>query len=237
MSPRLNRHTVFLGGAIETAIWAVVLVWLLDAWYPKYYADLFSIGVKCAGFLGVLFVLGAVLGALFYKPDEKAYANDLSVMFVVRLAVLAFGLHLTYSQRPLLVVFSVDRFVVVQAHQISLNQAPPAIVKMIVNAEEPPVIAARKLPNDDISAILSVMGGAPDIEYQPGQYEKLGFQQESFYERMCSKDILGSRNGPGNLERCGSLAVPLVYKDDNHATAIFDTNELRIARIDYKDPW
>lgn len=234
---RLNRRTVFLSGTIETAAWAVVVVSLLGAWYPGEYSDLFRIGFKCTGLLGAMFVLGPVLGVLFYKPDKKAYANDLSVMYIVRLVVLVVGLHLTYSQRPLLVVFSVDRFVVVQAHQISLDQAPPAIVEVMLSSEEPPVIAARRLPLGDLGALLGIMGGNPDIEYQPGQYEKFEYQKEAFYERMCGTESPVGREGLGDSESCGELAVPLVYQEDRYATANFDTSKSIIAQIDLKDPW
>lgn len=221
----------------ETVALSSVVVVLVKAWYPGDYFDLFGTDYKLAGFLAILFLLGPGLGVLFYKPDSAVFANDLSIIFIVKIVVLMFGLHLAYSQRPILVVFSVDRFVVVQAHQVLLNQAPPAIAKMIVKVEEPPLIAARKLPEDDAGPLLEIMGGGIDIEYRPVQYERFEYQQESFHERMCHSDKESDYESSHFKANCEAVPVPLVYKRERYATAIFDSSEFRIGDILYKDPW
>lgn len=237
MSTGLNRRFVFWVAFFETTVLSIAVMVLVNAWYPGNYFDLLGIGYKLAGFLAALFVLGPVLGALFYKPDGEAYANDLSVIFIVKFVVLMLGLHLAYSQRPILVVFSVDRFVVVQAYQISLDQAPPAIVKMTVRAGEPPLIAARKLPENDAGPLLEIMSGGVDIEYRPAQYERFEYQQEGFRQRICYSDLESDYEGSNFREDCESVPVPLVYKRDRYATAIFDSGGFRIQEVLVKDPW
>lgn len=237
MTSRLERRFVFWVSFFETVILSLVVVVLVKAWYPGVYFDLFGTDYKLTGFLTALFLLGPVLSALLYKHDSEVYANDLSIIFIIKFVVLMVGLHLAYSQRPILVVFSVDRFVVVQAHQIFLDQVPPPIAKMVVDAEEPPLIAARKLPEDDAGPLLEIMSGGVDIEYRPAQYERFEYHQNKFRERLCYSDPMGDFQSYSLRESCESVPVPLVYKSDRYATAIFDSDDFGIQEILDKDPW
>ena len=232
MSFGLNRRYVFWMSFFEATALSVVTLTLVHNWYPLNYFNLFGFGYKLSGFLAILFLLGPVLNTLFYKHDSEAYANDLSMIFIIKLVVLGFGLHIAYSQRPVLVVFAVERFVVVQAHQVNLDQAPPIILEMIKNSEGPPLVATKKLPKDDIGLLLEVMSGGVDIEYRPAQYERFEYQKEDFYERMCGSNVNGDDEG-----RCESVTVPLVYDWDKYATAVFDGKNASIKDILPQDPW
>ncbi|MEQ9544745.1 MAG: hypothetical protein RIK85_01905 [Marinobacter sp.] len=235
MTSRLNRRSVLLFGLVETAIVTVVVLYWLKIWYPDNYFHLFGVNYKLLGLLATLTVLGPVLGVFLYKPDNEGYANDLSVIFVVRLCVLFLALQLAYSQRPLLIVFSVDRFVVVQAHHVSLENASPEIVNMMIVSEVPAMVAARTLPEDDLSQILEVMSGGIDIEYRPAQYERFEYQRKRFFQRFCPSDWDYDKTEYDRT--CELIKVPLVYKEDHYATAAFDGGDLKIDSIILSDPW
>lgn len=237
MNLGLSRRSVCMISSVEAIFFSALTIYLVSSWYPDNFFSLFDVGHKIIGLLFVVILLGPVIGVLFYKSDHEKYANDLSVIYIIKLCVLFLALHLAYSQRPLLIVFSVDRFVIVQAHQISLQKIPPDIVEMMMAAQEPPLVAARKLPEEDLALLLEVMNGGADIEYRPGQYERFEYQRARFYQRFCGADL-----GDGDQESrydggCESVSVPLVYKEGRYATAIFDSNNSMVKDIVLKDPW
>lgn len=237
MSPGLSRRNFLAISLIETALAGAIVVALVYSWYPGNYLSLFDARYKVFGFVVLLLLLGPALGVFLYKPDQDAYVNDLSVIYLVRFCVVLVGLHLAYSQRPVLVVFSVDRFVVVQAHQIALKQVPPSIVEEIRGAAVPPLIAAKKLPEDNLDLLLEVMGGGMDIEYRPSQYESFKYQKNVFYDRMCRQAASESYREVSYEAHCDQVRVPLVYQGERFATAVFDSKESEIETILLRNPW
>lgn len=237
MNSGLNRRNFLAISLIETALVAATITALVYSWYPGSYLSLFDAGYKVLGFVAVLFLLGPVFGVFLYKPDSKAYLNDLTVIYVMKFCVILIGLHLAYSQRPVLLVFAVDRFVVVQAREIAMERVPPNIVEEIRGSDNPPLIAARKLPEDDLGLILEVLGGGMDIEYRPLQYESFKNQKNMFYDRMCRKTASESYGELSYRARCDQVRVPLVYQGERFATAVFDSKESKIETIVLSNPW
>ncbi|MDK8463822.1 hypothetical protein [Marinobacter sp. SS13-12] len=237
MNPGLNRRSVFGLSLLDTAVFSVAIIVLIKRWYPDFYSNLYEVNLKLAAFLSLIFLLGPVINVLIYKPQRDKYVNDLSVLYILKLVVLGVGLHLAYTQRPVLVAFSVDRLVVVQAHQTEMGRIPPEIMKLMISSEAPPLIAARELPKDDLSLIFEVMSGGVDIEYRPAHYERFKHQRERFYHRMCNSEIDVKDFGVNFDRNCGSIAVPLVYDTDEFAIAVFDSEHETIRRVIFQDPW
>lgn len=237
MNLALNRKQVFAASLIESVVFTGFVLGCALRWYPDIYFSLFEVWSKIAFLGGGFLLLGPVLNLLVYKDDRKKYANDLTAICLIRILALLIGLHFLYSHRPILLVFSVDRFVIVQNHHVSLTVVPPAVAEMIWLSKEPPIVAARKFSEKDLSQLLQIMSGAPDIEYRPERYELFKYQYEYFIDRMCphaSAKILE----PEKIQwSCDVVDIPLVYGGEKYATVIFDVETFKVREVTTESPW
>ncbi|MEA1081413.1 hypothetical protein [Marinobacter qingdaonensis] len=233
----MKKNTIILVGLLETATLGVLVLILLRSWYPDYYYSLFEVAPKFYVFVALLLMLGPILGRFVYKADSVAYLNDLSVIYLIKFCVVFLALHYAYSHRPVLTVFSVDRFVVVQAHQIPTDHIPVGLAEMVLAGEKPPLVAARKFSETDLSNLLGVMGGEPDIEYRPNRYERIEYQREKMIERLCSNAPGADEERPLESRSCDPLKVPLIYSFDQSATAVFDLDAIEILKVFATNPW
>ena len=67
-------------------------------------------------------VLGPCLTLIIYKPGKKGLKFDMSAIAVVQLVALIYGGSILYQERPIFLVFSVDRFVLVSADDIEVSK-------------------------------------------------------------------------------------------------------------------
>lgn len=232
----MGSKPVFWFGALETIIVGGLIYCLLLDWYPNEYSVLFELRPKFLGFLVLLFILGPLFGVFVYKPDQVAYLNDLTVIYFLKILVVFGVIHYAYTHRPILTVFSVDRFVVVQAHHVPPDHMPAGIAKMILASDIPPLVAARQFDDRNLSQLLEVMGGAPDIEYRPSRYERFEYQREKFIDRLCY-ELAPEGSEPKGGSACQLVAVPLVYRVDKLATVMFDVPRGKIVEVTPRAPW
>lgn len=127
---RLKASSVHLGISLGIAACAALLVF--TAWYPWPYREvsggreLFLILVSVDVVLGPLITL-----AVFdRRKPVRELVMDLSVVGIVQLAALAYGLWTVAVARPVHLVFEIDRLRVVHAVDVPdelLPQTPPGI--------------------------------------------------------------------------------------------------------------
>jgi hypothetical protein len=130
LKERLKASSVHLGISLCIAALAALLVF--TAWYPWPYREvsggreLFLILVSVDVILGPLITL-----AVFdRRKPARELVTDLSIVGVIQLAALAYGLWSVAVARPVHLVFEVDRLRVVHAVDIPeelLAQTPPGI--------------------------------------------------------------------------------------------------------------
>lgn len=126
MPLRLKAFLLHLGLSGVIALLALWVVFKL--WYP---APLHTaVGVTHI-FLLLLFIdvtLGPLLTLLVYKEGKKTLVFDLSVIAVLQLSALGYGLWTVAEGRPAWLVFNTDRFDLVRVLDIDtrkLDQALP----------------------------------------------------------------------------------------------------------------
>ena len=110
------------------AVAAVAATLVFGLWFPGIYRvvaggrDLFLL------ISSVDVVLGPLLTFAVFNPKKsrRHLQKDLTVIGVLQLAALVYGLHTVYLARPVAMVFEVDRFRVVPAAQVYLSELPKA---------------------------------------------------------------------------------------------------------------
>jgi hypothetical protein len=161
---RLFASSIHLGVSLAIAALAALLVFGL--WYPYPYRDtsggreLFLIVVAVDVILGPLITLTVFNRA---KPRDEL-VRDLSVVGVIQVAALAYGLWTVAVARPVHLVFEYDRFRVVHAIEVPqelLDQAPDDVRRMPWTG--PTVLALRPFRNveEESTATLMALHGLP----------------------------------------------------------------------------
>lgn len=148
---------------------AALLLW---RWYPP---ALWGIAKadKLMLILGLVDVmLGPVLTLVVYKPGKKSLRFDLTVIALLQLTALAYGLNTVWQSRPVYLVAAVDRFQMVFANEIDradLVEASqpfrslPLTGLQIIGAKVPEGVEARN------EVLFSAMSGK-DIHQLPTYY-------------------------------------------------------------------
>lgn len=173
LKQHLLAGSLHLLASMLVAAAAMALIFL--AWYPKPLAHMMGVDHLLLIMIGVDVVLGPLLTTILYDPAKgKWLLLDLTVIAVLQLGALAYGLHSIYGGRPALIVFNIDRFDAVQASsmdpkslEIAQAQGHPGLPWL------KPRMMAAFLPTDQKEKedlMFSSMAGGPDIT-QLAQYQ------------------------------------------------------------------
>lgn len=208
---------------------AALYVFVHYFWYPDFYAHLLKASnVYFATATGAI-LTGPFLSWIVYK---KELIKDLIVIGILQLTLLLIGAHLLYAERPIFLVYSVDRFVVVTARAIEQNRISPLVVEDFLLQPSPLVVAAYLPKIKSIDQIMKVISGEGDIEYQPELYEPLEVQRPALYrsgmEWPSTEDV-----GDSKIIR----AYPLVNPKGDDATILVNMIDLKPLNVIFRDPW
>lgn len=101
---------------------------VFGVWYPGAYRllaggrELFLLVMSVDVIIGPLLTFAVFSVA---KPEIEL-KRDLAIIGAIQLAALVYGLHTVYEARPIAMVFEVDRFKLVTASSVSLDDLPKA---------------------------------------------------------------------------------------------------------------
>lgn len=112
---------------VVSALIAAAAAWLIyRVWYPFPFVNLMAVGpvFGMAVIAGV--VCGPLITAVLANPTKSRRERmiDFSLVGFIQLAALVWAVHTVYVVRPVAVVFEVDRFVVVSANEVLVEQLP-----------------------------------------------------------------------------------------------------------------
>ena len=121
------RHAIIsLGVAGLSALFVFGLL------YPAPYQALLGVGAIFVLLLGVDVVCGPVLTLILASPHKSLRERwvDFSIIGLLQLAALLYGLHAVWVARPVVLAFEVDRLVIASANEVqteTLSQAPAGL--------------------------------------------------------------------------------------------------------------
>lgn len=166
-------------------------------WYPGIFAK------KMAGvdlFLLVLAVevcLGPLMSLVIYNPNKpkSELLRDYSIIGVLQISALVYGLHSTFIARPIYVIYSVDRLEVVSALEIDSSDLKLATKPFSRLPKWGPRRICAELPEDKekrSDILLSALGGK-DVHLMPQYYaecdhlerlEKKGWEKQPLMQAI-----------------------------------------------------
>lgn len=226
LKERSIAAALHLLASISVATLAAVLVFFV--WYPYPYREVAGGRALFLLVVAVDLVVGPLLTFVVFnrsKPRQELW-RDLSIIGVLQLAALCYGLWTVFTVRPVYLVHEVDRFRVVTAADIDpaeLPQALPQFQKIPFFGIS--IIGLRKARDSDemMHSIDSALAGK-DISMMPGRWQDLDVNnKEQIRQRSQSVDFLRSRAGDGGaaidqiirdtgLRNPDVIALPLVSR-------------------------
>ena len=240
---RLRAFSVHLAASLMVAVLALCLVF--GVWYPSPLHELLDVTRILVMVLVVDVIIGPLLTLLVARAGKKSLKFDLAVIVCLQVAALLYGMHTVAEGRPAWIVFTGDRFELVQAYQLQTEyrqQAAPAFTGLPrlgpkwVGATLPESADART------ELIFSALAGGPDLAQRPDYYQP--------YQAM-TEQITASARPLSDLEQMNSQAVladtlsrypeadaylPLTHTL-GHMTVLLAADEARVIAIVSLVPW
>ncbi|MBF0188553.1 MAG: hypothetical protein HQL50_11585 [Magnetococcales bacterium] len=159
---------------LSIAVVSLLFILVFYVWYPTpFMASEGTIDVVYL-LIAVDVVLGPVLTLVVFNKKKKSLAWDLAVIAVIQLTAFSYGAQVLFTERPLFLAFAGDRFVVVAASSIDLDQLshPELQSRPLIGPETVFV----RIPQDRAlrsQVLTEVMQGGKDYEKRPEYFEPI----------------------------------------------------------------
>lgn len=201
MLPRVRAFLIHFVASTFVALLALGLVFGL--WYPHPLQKAAGVTMLYLLLIGVDLVIGPLLTLVVYKPGKKSLKFDLATIICLQLAAMSYGLWSVAEGRPVWLIFSIDRFDLLQAYQVdtrNLAQAKPEFRDL---SWVGPRWAAAPRPVDveqDRAALFEAVFGGVDLSQRPDLYTPLESEAENIRKRAHPLEELTRFNSPGAVE-------------------------------------
>lgn len=163
---------------LSVLVAGLMAVLVFGVWYPWPLYELVSGRELFWLVVGVDVVCGPLLTMVLWNPAKprRELALDLSLVAIVQVIALAYGMHTVVIVRPVHLVFETDRLRVVTASEIEtddLPQAPPGLRQLPWTG---PTLISLRAPRDSQELLksidLSTAGKEPSL--RPGWWQEYG---------------------------------------------------------------
>lgn len=170
---------------LSSVVVGSIFLIIFFAWYPYPYFEIRGAGDIVLILIGVDLVLGPLLTFIVYKPKKKSLVFDLSVIVIIQLSALVYGVSTIYEERPYFMVFAVDRFTLLAEKDVDFSQIADQELK-----EKPgigPVLVLAKMPEDlqEQQKLMTevVFEHKPDLDRRPKYWVPYQQNQEIVFAR------------------------------------------------------
>jgi len=180
MSLWLEKTKAFgLHVVISALVFGAYIAVLAIIWSPPPYFSLNDSWkvVRIVG--GVNLVVGPLLTFVVYRRGKTGLKTDLILIGACQLAFLAWGIYVTYTERPLYLAYNVDRFTLVRASD--LVDHVPSTGTLSEKRWGPILVYARPARDQqERSRLINEVffEGKKDIAYRPERYGPYGANKE-----------------------------------------------------------
>lgn len=233
-----SYHLLFSVVLASISIFVVFFVW-----YPSPLHSAAGVTNIFLILLSVDVVLGPILTLLVSKEGKKSLKFDVSVILVLQVAALIYGISTVAKGRPVWIVFNVDRFDMVQAYQVDESYRQKARPEYQSFSWSGPKWIAAKKPSDVAAqnnlVFESVLGGV-DMPLRPDLYVPYEDEISNIKAKAFKLSILNRYNQAENvgkilaewpdanaflpmMARLGSATV-LINKDSGGVVAVVPLN-------------
>lgn len=122
-------RTTLIHLSISVCVALLSAFFVFGLWYPAPWRQLLGAGTLFALIVVVDMVSGPLLTGVLANPKKSTSERwaDICLVGALQLLALAYGVWTMYVARPVVLVFEADRFVVVTANEVQIEQLPTAL--------------------------------------------------------------------------------------------------------------
>lgn len=235
--------------AISFVVLTLIVGFVVWRWYPPELFAMARAGTLLSLLAGVDLVLGPLLTLLVYRTGKPSLKFDLSVIALLQIAAMAFGLHTAWLSRPAYVVATSDRFRLVFANEIDQASAAKAPAEYRHAPALGPRTVAAPLPNDPkrrLEMMLQSFSGL-DISQQPAHFVTYPPADAAFLGQAVPADTVLELAPPAQRAAwrqlfarhpgVGSLAILPLQSSRGSASVVLQASDGRILGYSHLDPW
>ena len=149
-------------------------------------------------------IVGPILGLLVYKERKKSLKFDLTVIILLQLSALFYGIYSIEQGRPVWIVFNVDRFELVRKNEIvdqNVNHAQPQFQQP--SWLKPQFVAmefAKNIEQRNNDMFAEVLGGI-SIAQRPERYVDFIQAKQQIQQRAQKLELLQQYNNKSDVEK------------------------------------
>jgi hypothetical protein len=206
---RGRASLIHLSCSITIVVLLMAIVFFV--WYPAPYAAASGVVPVFALLCGVDVTLGPFLTLIVFNPKKKSLRFDLTVIVVVQLCALAYGMYSVFKERPAFVVYNVDRFDIVSANDIGPKHL--ALARNPEYAHLPvtgPHTVGASLPTEREernNLLFATTKGGADIPQLPQYYRPINEVTADIQSHLKPLSALRAQNANADSRALKRLAV------------------------------
>ena len=195
MSARIKAFLVHGLVSIIIALLSMGLVYFI--WYPAPLAVATGVMHIFLLMLCIDVVIGPLLTLLVYKTGKKTLKLDLTIICLLQLAALTYGLFTVYQGKPAWLVYNADRFDLVRINEIDLRKVEKALPEyQNVSFLFPNWVAAvpPKNVNERNAITFEAVFSGVDVAQRPELYVDLGQAKKQIQSHVIALKELDKYN-------------------------------------------
>lgn len=165
---KLTAFLIHLG--ISTLILSTFLAIVYFIWYPEAFFEIEGGWPVVAVLIAVDIIIGPLLTFIVFNPEKKELYFDLSVIAFVQIAAFIYGSMTIFQERPLYVAFYEDRFSLISAASINIDELKD---KALLNGFfSPPRFVYVQIPatSKERKELIHKLESGKDINHFPEYY-------------------------------------------------------------------
>lgn len=201
MSKRVKFFLSHLG--LSLLISLLILSWIFFVWYPTPLAKAVGVTHIFLMLICIDVIIGPLLGFIVYKAGKKTLKFDLTVVILIQISALLYGVYTIGQGRPAWIVYNVDRFELVRNNEIILDQSKNAKEQYQSSSWLQPKFVAVQLSqdikqrNDDM--FNEVFGGV-SLSQHPERYVPLEQVKAQMQKRAQKIELLNQFNTKNEVD-------------------------------------
>ncbi|WP_333976202.1 TfpX/TfpZ family type IV pilin accessory protein [Acinetobacter colistiniresistens] len=116
----MSKRTKFFLSHLSISLFiALIVIWLVFfIWYPAPLAKAVGVTHIFLMMLAIDVIIGPMLSLLVYKENKKTLKLDLTIIILIQISALCYGIYSIAQGRPVWAVYSIDRFELVKNNEI-----------------------------------------------------------------------------------------------------------------------
>ena len=179
---------------LSLVVAALMALLILGVWFPHPFLYLAGGAGLFWILIGVDVVCGPVLTGLLFNPAKRRreLAVDLSVVVIIQLVALVYGVYSIAQARPVVLAFESDRFVSVSAAEVDMDELPNALPEWQSLSWRGPVLLGARKARDGLETLqsieLSLRGLEPSA--RPGWWQRYDDSRPAVRQAMKPLPVL-----------------------------------------------